>query len=100
LAALTDEGHLKNSQEATWAGLDFLRGRLTALGLTVYPTEANFLMVGCAPMGADQLERSLLKKGLIVRSLSSFGLPGHVRISAGRPEENQALIEALSQVLS
>jgi histidinol-phosphate aminotransferase len=100
LAALSDHEHLKKSQEATWAGLAYLHENLASLGLSTHPTEANFLMVGPIAMGADELERALLKKGLIIRSLSSFGLPSHARISTGLPQENAALIAALSQILA
>ncbi|MDR2142077.1 MAG: histidinol-phosphate transaminase [Deltaproteobacteria bacterium] len=100
LAALSDQEHLQNSQKATWASLDFLRAQLPPLGLPTHPTEANFLLAGPAPLSATALERALLEKGIIIRALSSFGLPNHVRISAGRPEENQALVEALREILA
>jgi histidinol-phosphate aminotransferase len=100
LAALDDQEHLINSQKTAWAGLDRLREKLPSLGLATYPTEANFVMVGPVAIGASALERALLKKGLIVRSLASFGLPNHVRVSAGLPEELEALIQALSEILA
>ncbi|MDR1608253.1 MAG: histidinol-phosphate transaminase [Deltaproteobacteria bacterium] len=98
LAALTDREHLENSKKTTWASLDFLAEQLPLLGLPVSPTEANFIMAGPTPLGANVLEKALLHKGIIVRSLSSFGLPGHIRISAGLPAENRALIKALEQI--
>ncbi|MDR2421896.1 MAG: histidinol-phosphate transaminase [Deltaproteobacteria bacterium] len=99
LAALSDHEHLENSKKAAWAGLAEIRAGLKPLGLSTYPTEANFLMAGPVAQGADWLERALLKKGIIVRSLSSFGLAGHVRISAGLSAENAALVAAIGQAL-
>ena len=41
----------------------------------------------------------LLRLGVIVRPMNGYGLPRHVRISVGLPEENRKLIEALEKVL-
>ncbi|MDR1083623.1 MAG: histidinol-phosphate transaminase [Deltaproteobacteria bacterium] len=99
-AALNDRDHLTNTLKATWASLDCLRAELPALGLPVHPTEANFIMAGPVSMGAEALEAALLRHGIIIRSLSSFGLTGHVRITGGRPAENEALIKALRKILA
>jgi histidinol-phosphate aminotransferase len=99
-AALKDRQHLENTQKATWASLDYLKTHLPPLGLPVSPTEANFIMAGPGPIKAQDLEKALLSHGLIIRSLTTFGLPYHVRISAGLPEENQALLTALKKILA
>jgi histidinol-phosphate aminotransferase len=99
LAALDDDEHLRLSQKAAWEGLARLKEGLTALGLSVYPTEANFIMAGPIPNGSAALEQALLKEGLVIRALGSFGLPNHVRITAGLPDENEALLKALKGIL-
>jgi histidinol-phosphate aminotransferase len=40
-----------------------------------------------------------LREGVIVRPVTGYGFPGHVRISIGTPEENQRVIEALAKVM-
>ena len=40
----------------------------------------------------------LLREGVIVRPLAGFGMPDHVRISVGLPEENERLIKALRRL--
>ena len=45
-------------------------------------------------MGYDEL----LKCGVIVRPMHGFGLPDHVRISIGLPEENERLVKALRSI--
>jgi histidinol-phosphate aminotransferase len=99
LAALADREHLENSKKAAWASLDLLAERLPTLDLPTHPTEANFVMVGPTSLGANALERALLEKGIIVRSLSSFGLSDYIRISAGTSWENQALLTALEEIM-
>ncbi|MDR1310011.1 MAG: aminotransferase class I/II-fold pyridoxal phosphate-dependent enzyme, partial [Deltaproteobacteria bacterium] len=95
MAALEDEGHVRRTLEMTWAALDRLGRELPPLGLEVFPTQANFVMAGL-PDGllADDFAKKMLKEGVIVRSLSSFGLPGHVRINAGLEPELEALLGA------
>jgi len=44
--------------------------------------------------------RQLLRTGVIVRPMMSFGLERALRITVGTPEENARLIEALRRVLS
>ncbi len=41
----------------------------------------------------------LAEKGFIVRDASVIGLEGlHIRITVGKPEENEMLIEALKEI--
>ena len=47
--------------------------------------------------GSDVSDR-LLREGVIVRPLAGFGMPEHVRISVGLPEENERLVKALRRI--
>lgn len=94
LAALDDDEHLKNTLELNAEGGDFLRAELEKLGIETWPTDANFVL---ARTGSDVYE-GLLERGVIVRPMAGFGLTEHVRISIGRPEENERLIRAISDV--
>ncbi|MDR2367792.1 MAG: aminotransferase class I/II-fold pyridoxal phosphate-dependent enzyme [Deltaproteobacteria bacterium] len=100
MAALDDHGHAQRTLEMTWAALALYAGRLPRFGLEVYPTEANFVMArlpGGIP--ADDFVKKMLKEGVIIRSLSSFGLPGHVRINAGQDFESRELFRAIGRCL-
>ncbi|QJA06888.1 histidinol-phosphate transaminase [Thermosulfurimonas marina] len=97
-AALADEEHLQRTQELTWEGRDFLLRELSALGLKPYPSQANFVLVDCG-RPARPLYEALLKRGLIVRPMEAYGFPEALRISVGLPEENQALVAALREML-
>lgn len=70
---------------------------LPRLGLQYIPSGANFIMVK-KPQGKD-LFQALLQKGVIIRPLDPYQLTDYVRISIGTPEENQACLEALEQVV-
>ena len=68
------------------------------MGLTVVPSEANFVMVVLpGAEQAAQLTSELLAQGIIVRPLGSFGLPNCIRISTGTDEDNQRCVEAMQK---
>jgi histidinol-phosphate aminotransferase len=95
LGALEDDEFRRRSQRVNAEGVDYLSRELRALGVEVWPTDANFLL---ARTGAG-IQARLLREGLIVRPLAGFGMPDHIRISVGLPEENEALIKALRRLL-
>ncbi len=72
---------------------------IVALGLTVVPTEANFLLFGpFADPAAVWL--ALLDRGVLVRDLStSPGLSGWLRVNAGTEDETSAFLAALALVV-
>jgi histidinol-phosphate aminotransferase len=47
-----------------------------------------------------RINEDLLRLGVIVRPLKSFGLPQCIRISTGTRQENERCVEAMRQVLS
>ncbi|MDR0356191.1 MAG: histidinol-phosphate transaminase [Deltaproteobacteria bacterium] len=100
IAAMDDLQHIARTQEMTWLALETLKKELPEFGFSVYPTQANFMMAA-VPEGrqADELVQALLREGVIIRSLASFGLPGHVRLNAGLPEELDVLFKALKKIL-
>jgi histidinol-phosphate aminotransferase len=100
IAALADKEFLHRSLELNARGLRFLADSLRELGFTMVPSDANFVMV-VLPSEADavRLAEELLRQGVIVRSLQSFGLPHCLRISTGRDEDNQLCIGALQEVV-
>lgn len=60
----------------------------------VYPSEANFLLVKTA--APDPLYRELVAAGVIVRNRSRIaGCEGCLRITVGRPEENDRMLETV-----
>jgi histidinol-phosphate aminotransferase len=72
---------------------------ITALGLTVMPTDANFMLFGPFDDPAAAWQR-LLDRGVLVRDVSSgAGLAGWLRVNAGTPAETTAFLSALEEVL-
>ena len=77
---------------------DRLTKELRALGVRVYPGEANFLLL----YSGTDLCGEMLKRGVLLRDCSNYiGLrKGFVRIAVRTKEENDALLFALREVLS
>ena len=94
LAALEDRDYTELAVRNNTQGIEYLTRELTALGIKVWPSDANFVL---AEAGAGTYER-LLREGVIIRPLAGFGLEDHVRISVGLPEENERLVKALQSI--
>lgn len=100
LAALGDLRHQRASRRLASAGLSQLASGLSALGLRCTPSVANFLLARFDHVGLDatQVAAELSAAGIEVKPGSAFGLPGHLRISVGRPEENRRLLDQLGRI--
>ena len=95
VAALSDDEHVERVRELTHRGLERLERGFRELGLSCVPSDANFLLVDVGAGAQDMYER-LLRRGVITRPLGAFGLDRHLRVTAGLPEENERLLEALA----
>jgi len=98
-AALSDDDFVARSAAANRAGLSQLNAGLAELGLQVIPSVANFVTVDLGREAATVFD-ALLRKGVIVRPVANYGLPNHLRISVGLPEENERCLSALAEVLA
>jgi histidinol-phosphate aminotransferase len=98
LAALEDEGHILECVRMNEAGRHFLADEFNALGLTHVPSRANFIFVDVG-RSAQEIYQRLLREGVIVRPMTSFGLATALRITVGTPEENRRLVKALRKCL-
>jgi histidinol-phosphate aminotransferase len=96
IAALADPEFLHRSLELNARGLRTLAEGLSSLGLTVVPSQANFVMaVLPSAHDATVIFEELLAQGVVVRPLGAFGLPQCLRISTGTDEDNQLFVSAL-----
>ncbi len=96
--AVQDQEFVATSREMNRAGMQQLTEGLRGLELDAIPSIGNFV---AADMGQPSrpIYDALLKEGVIVRPIAEYGLPNHLRISIGLPEENSRCIEALRKVL-
>lgn len=82
-----------NVDQMTW-----VVSQLSEMPCEVIPSDANFICIRFSKDAAS-IVQGLLERGIIVRHLKSFGLPNAIRVTIGKPEENQAFISALKETL-
>lgn len=101
-AALDDWAFREKTLATVREGRVFLAAGLAALGCEVFPSAANFLMFRLPPESIDPAVcfEELLKRGVIIRRLKSYGLPDYFRVSVGSPAENKLFLKALAEILA
>ncbi|MBU4318867.1 MAG: histidinol-phosphate transaminase [Proteobacteria bacterium] len=97
LAALEDVDYVQMTLKLVHEGLDFMFASLKEMGIKCFPTQTNFFLIDMG-RNADEVYRQMLKEGVIVRSMTSYGYPEYIRITVGLPEENQRLLAALKKI--
>ena len=98
VAALDDDDFLNKTKTLIYKELAFLQGSLKQMGVVCFPTQANFFLID-VKQNADVVFDALLKEGVIVRSMISYGYPEYIRINVGTHEENVRFLSALDKVL-
>jgi histidinol-phosphate aminotransferase len=98
-ASLEDIEQVARGRAANDAGIAFFQRELPPLGIELTPTWANFVLARF-PGSAVEAARTLERQGVIIRPVTSFGLPAEfARISVGTRVENERLIETLRRAL-
>ena len=96
-AALFDDEFVEQSYLLNKRGMQTLTDGFLRLGLSWIPSHANFVCVKVGK-GAEVFNR-LLKHGIIVRPIASYGLPEYLRVTIGTESENERFLAALAIVL-
>jgi histidinol-phosphate aminotransferase len=97
-AALKDIDFVLKSYELNRAGMKQVTTGLTALGLEYIPSYGNFVTFRVS--NAASVFQRLLKSGVIVRPIASYGMPDHLRVSIGLESENARFLESLQQAIA
>jgi histidinol-phosphate aminotransferase len=99
--SLKDMDYLKNNVKAIVAERDRLLSELNKLGwLKTFPSQANFIFCHVLKGKASQIQRELQNRGILIRYFDLPLLQNSLRISVGKPEQTDALIKALKEVVS
>jgi len=98
-AALDDNAFVSETLKVVREGLDYLFAGLNRLGIEYHPTQTNFFLIK-SPLGGKMTYELMLREGVIIRSMESFGLKDYIRINVGTPEENKRFLRTLKKVLN
>jgi histidinol-phosphate aminotransferase len=98
-AALDDREHLLDSVKKIVAERDRLMTELPKTRIvTPYPTRANFILCEIQGMDGRTLTNRLADEGILVRHYGTPRLRTCVRISVGRPEQNDVVLATLTKI--
>jgi histidinol-phosphate aminotransferase len=100
--ALKDVAHQRRSKKANIEGMKTWTKALDRMGIPYWPSQGNFLLIDCTKglgkRGGDVYE-TCLRRGVIFRPVSNYGLMHALRISIGTKTENAIAIRALAEEL-
>jgi len=97
--SLIDTDYLKSTVRAIIAERERLFTKLGELKfLNPFPSQANFILCAVVKEDAQVIHEGLQKKGIFVRYFDTPLLRNSLRISVGKPEHTDALIEALKEL--
>lgn len=99
LASLKDKNQITRSRKLVKEGKKFLYSHLKRFKLSFIPTEANFILIKIGEKTSD-VEKRLLKEGIIVRRMGAYNLSDYIRVTIGTKKQNEQFIKALDKVLS
>ena len=100
LACLRDDtGHIRRTRELVRQSKAFLCAEMAAMGLPVIVGEGNYLIVKLP--GSDTLAyRKLMHEGIMIRPMTGFRYPNHIRVTLARMEAMEAFVAALKKILA
>ena len=94
IAAANDETFVMASKKVNMDGMAQLTAGAEALGMSVVPSHANFILIDTKRPCRDVYDL-LLRAGVIVRTGDIFGLPTMLRVTIGTQAQNAKFLDAL-----
>jgi histidinol-phosphate aminotransferase len=98
--ALQHQDEVARRVERTTIERVHVESELAERGLETTESQTNFTWVALGDRDEVEVMRGLGERGVIVRSGTDLGGPGHLRVTFGTREENNRFLEALDQTLA
>lgn len=95
ICALKADTYLKRCGTKIKEAKEFLLKELESLGLRPLPSQTNFFLVRVGQ--AAKFRQTLLKRGILVRDCTSFGLPDYIRLAPRTMAECRRLVTAIEE---
>ena len=96
-AAMEDQENVRTAKRLIAEQREYLSAAISGLGLTVVPSQTNFILVDfVTPEAASSAFDYLRKHGLVVRPMGGYGLPACLRITIGTAEQMQMTARTLA----
>lgn len=98
MVALKEVEYVERGRELIFQEAEWMKKKMAALGLQVYPSEANYIFFG----GPEDLFERCVQEKVLIRDCSNYpGLKkGYYRVAVKLHEQNEKLLEAFTNILS
>lgn len=99
LATLTDaDGHVEKTRAMIREAREYLIGELTRYKIPFIAGEGSYVII-CLPMSDTLIYRKLMRLGYMVRTMTGFRFPNHIRVTLQPVPVMEGFIKALLEVL-
>ncbi|MDD0845449.1 histidinol-phosphate transaminase [Pseudomonas sp. Gutcm_11s] len=98
-ASFEDEAYFRETCQKVIDSREQVVAALAGLGFEVLPSAANFIFARHPQKDAGELAAALREHGVIVRHFKQQRIAQFLRITIGNAQQNQALLDALGQIL-
>jgi histidinol-phosphate aminotransferase len=98
IAALEDKEFLAQTYQNNIEGKRYLYSEFDKLGIEYNMSCSNFIFINLQQL-ADGFFIEMMRQGVIIRPLTSFGFPEAIRVSVGTMEQNKKFVKALREIL-
>jgi len=100
IASFDDEEYFQTTRQDIIETRTVLNTNLQALGFNIIPSSANFVFASHPSTDAAYLAQQLRERAIIVRYFNKPRISQYLRITVGNNQENQALCDALSEIIT
>ncbi len=99
IAAINDQEFVESCKAKNREGLQQYENFCQQHNLAFYPSQCNFILIDFGTMEGNDVFQYLLERGFIARSGNALGFPTCIRITVGKPEDNEEIIALLTEML-
>jgi histidinol-phosphate aminotransferase len=102
IASLNDTAHIEKSRAHNEKWLPWLTAEIEKLGIKVTPSVGNFILLHFPETPgktADEADKLLTSRGVIMRAVKAYKLPNCLRMSIGTEEANRLTVKTLAEFM-
>lgn len=99
VASFNDQDYFEQTTARVIASREQLTEQLQELNFEVLPSKANFVFARHQQQNAEQLASELRSRGIIVRHFKQERIDQFLRITLGSEQQNQLLVQVLTEIL-
>jgi histidinol-phosphate aminotransferase len=102
IASLNDTAHIEKARAHNETWLPWLTAEIEKLGIKVTPSVGNFILLHFPETPgktADEADKLLTSRGVIMRAVKAYRLPNCLRMSIGTEEANRLTVKTLAEFM-